>query len=143
MQELTGTQVKPPADPHREDADYAHMQAWRNRSIEAEHRLFDPRYGKRRLDLAQLVTHPDYQRRGLGRRLLRRGQQIASEGNLAIAVFASPMGKVLHEGCGFTVLDTVVVRSEDDAEILKVTALGWEPPGLCSNSGDRVSNDGI
>lgn len=119
--------MKPPTYSHRADANYAHMKAYRQSSIEAEHRLFEPKYGNRRIDLAQLVTHPDYHRRGLASKLLERGKQIASEGNFAIGVFASPMGQFVYERCGFTVLDTVVAQAEGETETLEFPALGWAP----------------
>lgn len=120
-------QMKPPTYSHRKDANYAHMKAYRESSIEAEHRLFEPKYGNRRMDLAQLVTHPDYYRQGLARKLVERGQQIATEGNYAIGVFASPMGQALYEKCGFKVLDIVVARAEGESEALEFPALAWEP----------------
>lgn len=103
------------------------MRAYRDSSIAAETRLFDPRYGKRRLDLAQLVTHPDYQCQGLGRRLVEQGQQIATQRNWAIGVFASPQGQILYEKCGFKHLGTVVVKAEGEDEVLEFPALTWVP----------------
>jgi GNAT superfamily N-acetyltransferase len=89
--------------------------------------LLEPRYGNRRIELAQLVTHPDYQRRGLARELLKRGQQMASGGNFAVGVFASPVGRIVYEKFGFKVLGIAVVRAEGETETLELPVLGWEP----------------
>ena len=57
-----------------------------------------------------LATHPKYQRKGVGRKLLQWGLRTADAENIPIALYASPNGANLYRSIGFQDLAKSVVE---------------------------------
>lgn len=78
--------------------------------------------------LYQLATHPDHWRKGAGHMMVTWGIEQAKAKNVAVPVFASPMGKALYEQCGFVELAKVHNHVEGESESLDMSCMTWEPP---------------
>ena len=64
------------------------------------------------LVLGLLCVHPDLQRRGVGKELVRWGLQQAADLGLTVHLEASPEGIPLYHSLGFKVVETVIVRAD-------------------------------
>lgn len=101
------------------------MVAFRDGIEHAQHAWFDRRYGDRQLILAQLATHPDYWRIGLGGDLVEWGKKVARRHKLAIVLFASPMGQNLYTKLGFQIFDSVQIEANGEL-VLSFPGMTWE-----------------
>ena len=73
--------------------------------------------------LATLAVHPDYQRRGIGRKLVTWGVQQGEKEGVPVALEASLDGKRLYEKNGFQLVRTEYLDK------LPVPLMICEPPG--------------
>ncbi|KAI4163547.1 MAG: hypothetical protein LQ342_002819 [Letrouitia transgressa] len=62
--------------------------------------------GKAHLALDMLDTHPDHQRKGAGRQLVKWGTDIADEAGLPIYLEATPSGLKLYRSMGFVDIES-------------------------------------
>jgi ribosomal protein S18 acetylase RimI-like enzyme len=85
--------------------------------------------------LANVVTHSDYQRRGVGARLVRWGLEQAEAERVPVGVESSVAGLRLYEKMGFRKFDELRYgEREEEAMPLMV----WEPSGLQGHWFDRA-----
>lgn len=110
----------------RRDGNEARMAAWATIMPQAKGRIFNSRFGKQHIHLQVLATHPARQRLGAGSQLCCEGIILAQEHNLAITVFASPMGKRLYSKLGFQPLGNVDVYVTGEEERVTIAALALE-----------------
>lgn len=69
--------------------------------------------GKPYVLLNLLCIHQDFQRRGAGTLLVKRGMEIADELGLAVHLEASPAGFGLYRKLGFRQVEVGVIKAED------------------------------
>ncbi|OCL07415.1 hypothetical protein AOQ84DRAFT_295130 [Glonium stellatum] len=123
-------QTPPPESQHdqsRRDGDPRRMRAWTDTLASSRRVLFDRYYGTRHFQLQILATHPEHQRRGAGSSLCRWGMQLAKERNMAISVFASPMGKQLYRHLGFHSLASVTIKVQEEDDYVILEAMAYIP----------------
>lgn len=61
-----------------------------------------------------MYTHPDYTRRGIGRLLLKAGEDAArAEGFKAMEMGSTAPGRPLYEACGYELIEDLSQPSED------------------------------
>ncbi len=99
------------------------MQAFRERLGEAKEVLLNQKYGGKQLFLLSLATHPEYHRRGAGTMLCRWGLDKAREEGLAVALFATGMGKVLYEKLGFKQVGVAHVQVDGEEDEINIPAM--------------------
>ena len=75
-----------------------------------------------RWHLRMFGVAPKYQRRGIGGKLLKHGQEIARKDDLPITLEASAAARGLYAKCGFKVVDETEV-----ADGVHCVAMVWEP----------------
>ena len=65
-----------------------------------------------------MYTHPDHIRRGVGRYLLKLGEDAAkAEGFKTIELAATASGILLYEKCGYTELEDLAKPDEDGVSV--------------------------
>jgi len=111
----------------RRDGDPRRMRAWNETLASSKRHLFDKYYGTRHFQLQILATHPDHQRRGAGSALCNWGMQVAKELNVAISVFASPMGKQLYRHLGFNSLASITIKVQEEDDFVTLEAMAYIP----------------
>lgn len=86
-------------------------------------------FGDRQFALRQLVTDPEYWRRGAARMLLKWGMKRARGEAKAIMLFASSAGMKVYEKVGFREVGRArcCVEEEGDGMVLWVPALVRDP----------------
>ena len=94
----------------RRDFNHERFAVYRAAIDQAEQSKFDAIYGHHQIRLANMKTHPDFMRYGHGSRLLRWGIDLAEKDRLAVTVASSPMGKLLYQHMGFTVVEEVRIQ---------------------------------
>ncbi|KAA6413004.1 MAG: hypothetical protein FRX48_02747 [Lasallia pustulata] len=110
----------------RQDADPNRMEAFTEALIKAKQTYFDDVYGDSRVHLRVLGTHPEYQRRGAATQLCQWGMTLARERNMAVTLFASPVGQQLYTHLGFKLVGTVTVQVEGEKEKLSIAVMVFE-----------------
>ena len=103
------------------------MRAWNETLASSKRHLFDKYYGTRHFQLQILATHPEHQRRGAGSALCKWGMQVAKELNVAISVFASPMGKQLYRRLGFNSLASITIKVQEEDDFVTLEAMAYIP----------------
>ncbi|KAF2730424.1 hypothetical protein EJ04DRAFT_579892 [Polyplosphaeria fusca] len=56
-------------------------------------------------ELSQISVEPEYQGKGIGRRLVEEGLKLADSDNLLLYLEATPCGKLLYEKLGFDLME--------------------------------------
>jgi GNAT superfamily N-acetyltransferase len=110
----------------RRDVDPVRNAKFRDAAMATKKDLFVDKYGDKDFWLGLLVCHPDYQRRGAGKKLVTWGLDKARDEGLTITIFASPMGRLLYTHLGFREVDKFVVQVEGEEEILEVLAMAMD-----------------
>lgn len=113
--------------PERRDACPRRLAKYSECSQRARKELFVSRYGEKMLSLRQLATLPAYWRMGAATMLCKWGMEKARKADVAVPIFASPMGKLLYESLGFRQVGTWKAQVEGEDEALVIHALTWEP----------------
>ena len=111
----------------RQDADPKRMRAFEESLAKARAHHFKRVYGENRIHLRLLVTHPDYQRRGAGANLVTWGIEIAKENNLAVTLFASPIGGQLYRKLGFRDLSVIKILVDGESESVCMGVMAYLP----------------
>ena len=111
----------------RRDADPKRMRAFEESLEKASTHYFKQLYGENRMQLRLLVTHPDYQRRGAGAKLLKWGIEKAKEDNLAVTLFASPIGGYLYRKMGFRDLSVIKIQVDGESEFISTGVMAYVP----------------
>lgn len=88
---------------------------------------FRSQYGPWQIELWNLATHPDYQRKGHGSTLCRWGMKKAQEDNVAVTLMAAPMGKLLYAHLGFRFVGSGVIEVPGDPEKGSWELMDWDP----------------
>jgi ribosomal protein S18 acetylase RimI-like enzyme len=57
-----------------------------------------------------MLVHPDYQGRGIGKRILQRGLEESDKAGRAVFLESTLAGTRLYESCGFEVVETLNVQ---------------------------------
>jgi GNAT superfamily N-acetyltransferase len=83
------------------------------------YKIFGPRW-----HLGILGISPNHQRKGIGGRLVRHGQDLATEENLPMTLEASVVGRFLYAKEGFQVVEEVEI-----SDGFEVVSMVWEPEG--------------
>lgn len=123
----TPTPAQSPIMGERRDGHQARMTAWAKAMPRAKEQLFNSRYGNRHIQLQILATHPAWQRRGAGQLLCLEGMELARTRNMAVTVFASPMGRRLYSKLGFQIRGYVHVQVPGEEQSVSPVALSFEP----------------
>lgn len=86
------------------------------------------KYAEKQVNLATLVVHPDFRRRGAGTMLVNWGIEAAEKQRWPVTLCASPMGRLLYEHLKFGTIATERVQCEGEEEVLESTVmvLPWE-----------------
>jgi predicted acetyltransferase len=103
------------------------MRAWNDATREAKCHIFNDFLGDSFFQLQILATHPRYQRLGAGTVLCNWGLKMSRLENVAVSVFASPMGRKLYRKLGFQKLSNVIIQAEGDDEVISLTAMLYLP----------------
>ena len=111
----------------RRDADPKRMRVFEESLENARTHYFKQIYGEDRMQLRLLVTHPDYQRRGAGGNLVRWGIEKAKEDNLAVTLFASPIGGYLYRKLGFRDLSVIKIQVDGESESISIGVMAYVP----------------
>ena len=111
----------------RRDADPKRMRVFEESLEKARTHYFKQVYGENRMQLRLLVTHPDYQRRGAGRKLVKWGIERAKEENLALTLFASPLGGHLYRKLGFRDLGVIKIQVDGESESISTGVMAYVP----------------
>lgn len=84
------------------------------------------------LVLGLLCVHPDYQRQGVGKALVRWGLQQAASMGLTVHLEASSEGLPLYRSLQFEVLETVIVKAEewDGGFERRYVVVFWKPTNM-------------
>ena len=77
------------------------------------------------MELEQMVIHPEFQQKGFGTLLGKRGLEIAQEEKCPIFVIATPMGEKLYEKLGFRKVGSIKAR--DGKAKCRLAMQEWEP----------------
>ncbi|KXJ91721.1 acyl-CoA N-acyltransferase [Microdochium bolleyi] len=107
----------------RRDANPARVARYAAEFSRAKSHFFELPYGDTNLYLSILACHPDYQRRGIGRRLVTWGLEKASREGLDLTVFGSPMGSLLYQAVGFREVGRFRVQVDGEEESLETLAM--------------------
>ena len=89
--------------------------------------FFWDKYGKHQRELNDIGTHPDHRRRGAARMMIEAGLEKAAKANVAVTLFASPMGKAAYVRFNFVEVGTKRVQIEGEQEHFEVFCMAWEP----------------
>jgi ribosomal protein S18 acetylase RimI-like enzyme len=117
-----------PEDQKR-DMDPVRQKKFVDAVIAAETKYFGP-LGDIRLEAVDIVVHPKYHRRGIGKALMNWGMDLATEKKVPITLTASPMGKLLYSYMGFKELGVVDCEvAGDDGKKAWTYAMIWMPKG--------------
>lgn len=111
----------------REDGNAIHIAEYAKATQKAGQDLIKARYGARQRQLRRLSTDPARWRQGAASMMLKWGIEEARRHNVALTVFASPMGRRLYEKFGFFELGQFIVRVEGEEESLTIFCMAWEP----------------
>jgi len=103
------------------------MKAWTEAMCRAKAQIFDAQLGRNYFQLQILATRPEFQRQGAATELCLWGIEAARCTGFAIAVFASPMGRVLYSHLGFKWCDNVRIRALGDEQEIEVAAMVYRP----------------
>lgn len=79
--------------------------------------------------LELLVTDREYRCRGAATEIVMWGTAVADEEGVFCGIEASPAGSKLYQACGFTKLDTWVVRVPGERESLEYDVVRRDPEG--------------
>ena len=111
----------------RRDADPKRMRVFEESLEDARTHYFKQAYGENRMQLRLLVTHPDYQRRGAGGKLVKWGIEKAKEDSLAVTLFASPIGGHLYRKLGFQNLSIIKIQVDGESESISLGVMAYVP----------------
>ena len=111
----------------RRDADSKRMRAFEESLENARTHYFKQVYGENRMHLRLLVTHPDYQSRGAGGTLVRWGIEKAMEKNIAVTLFAGPIGEHLYRKLGFRELSVIKIQVDGESESVSMGVMAYVP----------------
>ncbi|KAH7222290.1 hypothetical protein BKA60DRAFT_607486 [Fusarium oxysporum] len=75
------------------------------------------------IPLWEVVTHPDFRRRGAASMICEWGQKEADKDGKSLSLLATPMGKGLYSKLGYHVLGSVVVQVVGEEERVVVDAM--------------------
>jgi GNAT superfamily N-acetyltransferase len=115
--------LRPPHMAMRRDGNEQRIRAWADSMPKAKARLFDSAFRDRYFQLQILATHPDFQRQGAGSALCAWGLRESQLRGLAVAVFASPMGRLLYSHLGFTKVGCARISVPGETEHVEVAAM--------------------
>ena len=120
--------TQPPAPATRRDAKAHHIQTYTTAMEKAKERYFKDGHSERQLTLQVLGTHPKYRRRGAATVLCKWGLGLATERDLIVLVFASPMGRELYDHLSFDTLGRAFVKVDGDPSEweYEFTVMKWE-----------------
>lgn len=76
------------------------------------------------IDLRRMMVHPDHQKKGIGRKLLQWGLDLADRQKIVGWLFARPVAAKMYQDAGFQVVAVDEIRGAEGDEPLNV------PPGL-------------
>lgn len=118
------TSTQPAAQPtERRDADPVRVQAFTAAVTKSNKELFNDRYGDKYVYLALVACDPQYQRKGIGEKLMTMAVDAARVEALPVVLYASPPGRRLYEKLGFKETGCLTVKVEGDEEDLRVAAM--------------------
>lgn len=110
----------------RRDANQSRVQKYAQEFTRAKQHFFEHPYGQHNLYLSILACHPSYQRRGIGKQLVRWGLEKARRETLDMTVFGSPMGSLLYRSVGFREVGKFRVQVDGEDEYLDTLAMVLE-----------------
>ena len=93
----------------------------------AHEQYLEPLLGKQRMSLAQLLTHPDYRRRGAATMLLQWGLEQADREAWPITLFAGPAGVSIYQRAGFEIIVNITVQVAGEEVRLEMPAMVRSP----------------
>ncbi|KAI4859664.1 hypothetical protein F4820DRAFT_155562 [Hypoxylon rubiginosum] len=125
-----GVPDNPSGEPRRDDVNATHFRQFKRTMNE----YFDTHFGKYgdgQIHLWLLATHPHFRHRGAGTKLCLWGLERASRKAVHTTVLASPMGKRLYGGLGFTNCGSFIIQVDGEEEALELWAMmiHAKPPG--------------
>ncbi|CVK99427.1 uncharacterized protein FMAN_02269 [Fusarium mangiferae] len=106
----------------RRDVNKKHMEAYA-KALPAGLKKYFKRFGSEQIPLWEVVTHPDFRRRGAASMICEWGQKEADKYGKSLSLLATPMGKGLYLKLGYRVLGSVVVQVEGEEERVVVDAM--------------------
>jgi hypothetical protein len=117
----------PPPIALRRDGNEQRIMAWAESMPKATAKFFNSLFRDRYFQLQILATHPNFQRQGAGSALCAWGLRISRLTGLTVAVFASPMGRLLYGHLGFIKVGHVRISVDGEKEYVKVVAMVYLP----------------
>lgn len=88
--------------------------------------VFWKRYDKRQCRLIEMGTHPKHRRKGAARMMLEAALQRAAKDEIAVTMFASPMGREVYKRAGFIDLKKVTVQIKGEKEYLDMFCIAQD-----------------
>ena len=101
------------------DANKKHMEAYA-KALPAGLKKY---FGSEQIPLWEVVTHPDFRRRGAASMICEWGQKEPDKDGKSLSLLATPMGKGLYSKLGYHVLGSVVVQVVGEEERVVVDAM--------------------
>ncbi|KAF3917139.1 hypothetical protein ABW20_dc0108514 [Dactylellina cionopaga] len=121
--------VKPPTTHfERNDGNSERMKAFAKKTMGIRQEVFMGKYKGRQMSLRQMATLPAYWKNGAATKLCKWGLEKAESLNLAMPLFASPLGQSLYQKFGFKELGTWYLQIDGDDAKMEIVAMVWEPP---------------
>ncbi|KAF5714752.1 hypothetical protein FGLOB1_3368 [Fusarium globosum] len=99
----------------RRDVNKKHMEAYAE-ALPVGIKKYFKQFGSDQIPLWEVVTHPDFRRRGAASMICEWGQKEADRDGKSLSLLATPMGKGLYLKLGYRVLGSVVVQVEGEEE---------------------------
>jgi predicted acetyltransferase len=93
-----------------------------NKSREAQRTVFWDKYASRQLRLIEIGTHPNHQKKGAAKMMLKAGLFEEARVNVAITLFASPASKTMYERFRFSELKQIEIHVEGEENALRCFA---------------------
>ena len=96
----------------------------------AEHKYVFDVFGETQIYLYELATHPDYQLKGAGTRLIERGVENGRRGNVNVTLVAQPSAEGFYFKKGFLEMKNFSVNSVDGDQTFwyNVMSHGFDNP---------------
>ncbi|KAJ4336296.1 hypothetical protein N0V95_008643 [Ascochyta clinopodiicola] len=89
---------------------------WERKFNTAEREFVTDVFGKQQVYLLELATHPDYQSRGAGTRLVERGVERGRREGVNVTLIAQPTAEGFYLNRGFREIQNISIESVDGDE---------------------------
>lgn len=100
---------------------------WDHKFTAAKRTNVDEYFGRNQLYLELLATHPGYQGRGAGTRLVRNGLRRAKEADINATLIAEATAETFYVYLGFTSIKNVSIETVDGDQTFRFDVMAYAP----------------